>query len=239
MYNDWRKRLLKIIAYVEAYIDFAEDQNIEDDTLEKVRTETRQLIEDIENYLKDSHKGEMRRFGIKTAILGEPNVGKSSFMNHICRKSISIVANIPGTTRDIIESSFNIAGYPVVMADTAGLRCLTDDVVEKEGIARAINYATTADIVLLVMDAAKLQCHNFNVNEYKQQYFKSLGLDAHSEIIKKPCLNVVNKIDLVEFEENKYRKESAVNDDTAYISCKNEIGLAETLAKFENMIKHQ
>lgn len=239
MYNDWRKRLLKIIAYVEAYIDFAEDQNIEDDTLEKVRMDTRQLIEDIENYLKDSHKGEMRRFGIKTAILGEPNVGKSSFMNHICRKSISIVANIPGTTRDIIESSFNISGYPVVMADTAGLRCLTDDVVEKEGIARAINYAKTADIVILVMDAEKLQRHNFIVNEYKKQYFKSLGLDAYSEIIEKPCLVVVNKIDLVEFEESKYREESTVNDNTAYISCKNEVGLTETLAKFENMIKHQ
>lgn len=113
LYNDWRRRILSSVAHLEAYIDFGEDENIEADTIERVQREVTELINDIQRFLRDGRRGEMRRHGVKTVILGEPNVGKSSFMNHICRKPISIVASIAGTTRDIIETSFNIGGYPV------------------------------------------------------------------------------------------------------------------------------
>lgn len=113
LYNGWRQRILHSVAHLEAYIDFSEDENIEADTIERVKQDVGQLICDIRRYLSDGRRGEMRRHGVKTVILGEPNVGKSSFMNHICRKPISIVASVAGTTRDIIETSFNIGGYPV------------------------------------------------------------------------------------------------------------------------------
>lgn len=113
LYNDWRRRILRSVAHLEAYIDFGEDENIEADTLARVKSDVGELISDIQGFLCDGRRGEMRRHGVKTVILGEPNVGKSSFMNHICRKPISIVASVAGTTRDIVETSFNIGGYPV------------------------------------------------------------------------------------------------------------------------------
>lgn len=113
LYNDWRQRILRSVAHLEAYIDFSEDENIEADTIERVQMEVNGLICDIRRFLRDGRRGEMRRQGVKTVILGEPNVGKSSFMNHICQKPISIVASVAGTTRDVIETSFNIGGYPV------------------------------------------------------------------------------------------------------------------------------
>lgn len=113
LYNAWSQRILRSVAHLEAYIDFGEDENIEADTIAEVKRDVEEIIRDIRKFLRDGRRGEMRRHGVKTAILGEPNVGKSSFMNHICQKPISIVASVAGTTRDIIETSFNIGGYPV------------------------------------------------------------------------------------------------------------------------------
>lgn len=240
LYNNWRERLIKIIAYVETYIDFHEDQNIEDDLLANIECETRAIIVDIENYLKDKRKGEMRRVGIKTVIIGEPNVGKSSFMNQICRKPISIVANVPGTTRDVIESSFNIAGYPILLADTAGLRTHTNDPIESEGISRAVDHARNADLIILIMDANKLTAHGYDVKAYQTDYMKALGLEGHAEIGEKPCLTIINKIDLLttrldDSETVKYLKEG---ETVAFISCKEAIGLTEALTKLENILKN-
>lgn len=237
LYNGWRKGLLKIIANLEAYIDFAEDQDIEDDVLDTIRTQTRNIILDMESYLKDSRKGEMRRFGIKTVILGEPNVGKSSFMNHICRKPISIVANVPGTTRDIIESSFNIAGYPILLADTAGLRCQTNDPIEIEGISRAVQYAKQADLIILIMEASKLCEYDFNVKAYQTEYMKALGIGADDEIAQKRCLVIINKIDLLPKDLKATAQHAEPEEGVAYISCKEEIGLTAALNTLEDILK--
>lgn len=239
LYNSWRRRLLKLIAHFEAYIDFAEDQDIEPDVLDQIRLETRKIIEDIENFVRDSRKGEMRRYGIRTVILGEPNVGKSSFMNHICRKRISIVANVPGTTRDIIESSFNIAGYPILLADTAGLRRHTDDPIETEGIARAVEYAIAADLVILIMDATKLADFRFNIEEYQREYMTTLGLQYHEQILRKPHLLIVNKIDLLSESGHMDGNELGLKNgqSIAYISCKDEVGLQDAVGKLEDILK--
>lgn len=125
IYNDWRQRLLRSVAHLEAYIDFSEDENIEADTIERVQKDVVKLMCDIHRFLYDGRRGEMRRHGVKTVILGEPNVGKSSFMNHICRKPISIVASVAGTTRDIVETSFNVGGYPVRVYDI--IQCVTSN----------------------------------------------------------------------------------------------------------------
>lgn len=234
LYNDWRRRSLKIIAHLEAYIDFAEDQNIDSDVLDRVQLEAKTIIADIGSYLKDHRKGEMRRYGVRTVILGEPNVGKSSFMNHICRRPISIVANVPGTTRDVIESSFNIGGYPVLLADTAGLRSHTNDPIETEGIARAIERAKRADLIILIMDAEALARDRFDIDRYRQKYWSTLGLADHEEIAHKPCLHIVNKIDLLQTKppiEDVLQK--LTNDSVALISCKDEVGIAAALAKLE------
>lgn len=154
LYKSWTDRLLKCTANIEAYIDFSEDQNIESNILSNLELEIIKLEQDISKHLKDGRKGELLRHGVRTVILGAPNVGKSSFMNKICCKPISIVTHIAGTTRDIIETSFNIAGYPVIFADTAGLRTNTKDIVETEGISRAIQYANTADLIILIIDAS-------------------------------------------------------------------------------------
>lgn len=239
LYNGWRQRLLRIIAHLEAYIDFAEDQDIEPDVLDQIGMQTRQIIEDIENFARDNRKGEMIRYGAKTVILGEPNVGKSSFMNHICRKRISIVANVPGTTRDIIESSFNIAGYPILLADTAGLRCHTDDPIEAEGISRAVDYAENADLIILIMDATKLAASRFDIAEYQREYMLSLGLQGHDDIGRKPHLLIVNKIDLLADARQAADSVQRLTDgqSVAYISCKDEVGLSDAMAALTDILK--
>lgn len=233
LYNDWRHRLLRIIAHLEAYIDFSEDENIEVDVLDRIRAETSSIIADVQGFVRDARKGEMRRYGIRTVILGEPNVGKSSFMNHICRKPISIVANVPGTTRDVIESSFNIGGYPILLADTAGLRRHTDDPIETEGIARAVECARTADLIILIMDAMKLAACQFDIAAHRTEYLSSLGLLEDEDIARKPHLLIVNKIDLLPGGSQGLLDDHSI----AYISCKDAVGLDDALAKLEGILK--
>lgn len=235
LYNQWRSKILKLIAHVEAYIDFAEDEDIEPDTLIRVHRAVHELIREIEIFLKDARQGQMRQYGVKLVILGEPNVGKSSFMNHICREPISIVANVAGTTRDIIEKPFNIAGYPVLIADTAGLRSHTNDPIESEGMSRATNYAKTADFVILMIDAQKLQAYQNDINRYKRDYLKEIGLNESDPILEKKTILVVNKIDLME-KDGKLDKMDATNgssDEIVWISCKEDTGISKAMEIIE------
>lgn len=213
VYAGWRATMLRALACFEAYIDFAEDENIEDETIDHVQSDVNQLIGDINRFLNDSRKGEMRRNGVKTAILGEPNVGKSSFMNHICQKPISIVASIEGTTRDIVESSFNIAGFPVVIADTAGLRDHTIDPIEKEGIQRAKQYAAEADLIILLVESSKLVAANMNMDAFKRMHLQKMGIGEDDAILQKEIIVIANKCDLIE--------NIPAQDDTdaVYVSC--------------------
>ena len=149
IYDAWRDEL-NALAYIEAYIDFPEEE-IPEEEVEKVNKKIYNVITLIEGHLKGSGRGKALKEGILFAIVGAPNVGKSSLLNALAQKDVAIVNQKAGTTRDILETYLNIEGYPVILADTAGLR-ETEEEIEKEGIERALRKADEADFVLVVED---------------------------------------------------------------------------------------
>ncbi|XP_055921960.1 tRNA modification GTPase GTPBP3, mitochondrial [Eupeodes corollae] len=220
LYKNWRERLLKCIAHMEAYIDFAEDENIEDDLLDNLCTQLISIRDDIQRHLNDQRKGEILRDGVQTTIVGAPNVGKSSFLNMMCQRSVSIVTPIAGTTRDVVESFHNICGYPVLFADTAGLRIDTDDIVEQEGINRARDRLQKSDLILLVMDAKVLSdkrvINKASFESFKKDYLKELGITSDMSG-ESNLLIILNKTDLVGSED----LENFKSLDVALVSCLN------------------
>jgi tRNA modification GTPase len=152
LYDDWRARLLRGLAHVEAAIDFSEE-DIPADLENAARGEARALAEELAAHLDAGRRGERLRDGIEVAILGPPNAGKSSLLNALAGRAAAIVSPHPGTTRDVIELALDLGGYPVLLADTAGIRDGVD-AVEQEGVARAQARARTADIRLVVLDGA-------------------------------------------------------------------------------------
>jgi tRNA modification GTPase len=152
LYEDWRQRLLQALAYQETAIDFS-DEDIPEDVNAMIACAVQDLATAIERHLDDDGRGERIRDGIAVAILGPPNAGKSSLLNAIVRREAAIVSPHPGTTRDVIEVALDLGGYPVLFADTAGLR-EDGDAVEQEGVRRARARATAADFKIVVFDGA-------------------------------------------------------------------------------------
>ena len=164
LYDGWRERLTKSLAYLEAYIDFP-DEDLPDGVAAQVRPLLDKIIDELDDHLSDNRRGERLRDGIQIAVIGAPNAGKSSLVNAIAKRDVAIVSDIAGTTRDVIEVHLDLGGYPVILADTAGLRPeqLGDsgqDVIESEGIKRALARAQSADLRLLVFDAADKDNYN-------------------------------------------------------------------------------
>jgi len=155
LYRGWATRLLGSLAHLEAAIDFP-DEDLPPEIEERVAAETAALADEIASHLADGHRGERLREGIGVAIVGPPNAGKSSLLNRLARREAAITSPIAGTTRDVIEVAIDLAGYPVVLADTAGLRD-SADAVEQEGLRRALARAQTADLRLFVYDASRPQ----------------------------------------------------------------------------------
>lgn len=154
LYDSWAARLIAILAHLEASIDFA-DEELPPDLAQRQAAELRSLAEAVAAHLADGRRGERLRDGFQIAIIGPPNAGKSSLLNWLAQRDAAIVAATAGTTRDIVEVQLDLGGYPVVLADTAGLRDATD-AIEQEGIRRARARAQQADLKLLVFDAALL-----------------------------------------------------------------------------------
>jgi len=152
VYRGWRDRLTRILAHLEAAIDFP-DEDLPPEIEDHILGETEALVAEIECHLADGHRGERLRDGIDVAILGPPNAGKSSLLNRIARRDAAITSPVPGTTRDVIEVAIDLGGYPVVLADTAGLRD-SADAIEQEGKRRAVQRAEQAEIRLFVFDIA-------------------------------------------------------------------------------------
>jgi tRNA modification GTPase len=152
LYEGWRTRLTRAVGLTEAVLDFP-DEEVPDDVLNTVRDIVTSLIAEIRAHLDDDRRGEILRDGINLTVFGRPNSGKSSLLNALARRDVAIVSETAGTTRDVIEIRLDLGGYPVIVADTAGIR-ESDDPVEQEGVRRAIERAQAADIALLLVDAS-------------------------------------------------------------------------------------
>jgi tRNA modification GTPase len=150
LYEDWRTLGLRALAHLEAAIDFP-DEDLPDGIAEEVRSTVGRLRGEIARHLAD-RRGERLRDGLQIAIVGPPNAGKSSLLNLLARRDMAIVSSTAGTTRDVIEAHLDLGGWPVVLADTAGLRESTD-AIEQEGVRRARARAAAADLRVLVLDA--------------------------------------------------------------------------------------
>src|SRR5205814_3075686 len=151
VYRGWGERLLRLVAHLEAAIDFP-DEDLPPEIEAEVAAGIRAMAEEIAAHLADGHRGERLRDGIAVAILGPPNAGKSSILNQLARREAAITSPIAGTTRDVIEVAIDLAGYPVVLADTAGLRD-SPDVIEQEGLRRPLKRAAAAEVPLPAVHA--------------------------------------------------------------------------------------
>ena len=159
LYSGWTDRLTHLLALMEADLDFS-DQDLPDDLLVRVRPDLTDLITQIKEHLDDNRRGERLRDGFKIVVLGAPNAGKSSLVNALAQRDVAIVSPTAGTTRDVIDVHLDLGGFPVVIADTAGLRpeqlgTEGQDAIESEGIRRALDRARSADLKLLVFDGSK------------------------------------------------------------------------------------
>lgn len=143
LYQDWTHRLKRCLAHVEAFIDFSEDEQIEEGVLDQVERSISELQTEVERHLQDERRGERLRSGVHVVIAGATNAGKSSLLNTLCQRPAAIVSPIAGTTRDVVETALDIGGFPVVLSDTAGLRD-SPDLVEREGVRRAKERAVRA-----------------------------------------------------------------------------------------------
>ncbi|KAL0043981.1 hypothetical protein WJX82_011176 [Trebouxia sp. C0006] len=158
-YESWRRTLLQCLANVEAVIDFGEDEGIAEEVAEQVLPRVQRLGQQLRQHLVSDRRGELVRSGVRAAIVGPPNVGKSSILNYLAGRKAAIVSEIPGTTRDAIDVILDIAGYKVIVTDTAGMR-ETLDPVEAEGVAVAHQTAQQADLVLCQVTSKPLDRHS-------------------------------------------------------------------------------
>ena len=197
-YENLRKKLVKSLSYIEAKIDFAED-DLPESVLKEVQKSIKQVHIDIKEILEDQKVGEKIRDGFRISIIGDVNAGKSSLLNLLAKRDAVIVSEEEGTTRDVVETYLNIDGYPVILADTAGIRKAKNK-VEKEGIKRAIKKAKEADLTLVMIDVSK----------------KTINSDV-KKLINQDCILVFNKSDLTK----KIPKNDFKKNDQILISVKN------------------
>jgi len=148
--SEVRRALLDTLAFLEASIDFVEDEIPFQDVVEPLQA----VADQLKKLLKNADHGQIYRHGVKAAIVGRPNVGKSSLLNALLRGDRAIVTDIPGTTRDTLEETANVGGVPLVLVDTAGIRTQTSDEVERIGVARSQIALQRADIALMVIDGS-------------------------------------------------------------------------------------
>ncbi|XP_058870073.1 tRNA modification GTPase GTPBP3, mitochondrial [Acipenser ruthenus] len=191
LYQGWSQALTRNLAHMEAFIDFSEDENIEEGVLKQVDVSVEQLREELEAHLRDGRRGERLRSGVQVVIAGETNAGKSSLLNTICQRPAAIVSPVAGTTRDVVETPLDIGGFPVLLSDTAGLRD-TGDSVEREGVRRARERVEQADLTVAMLDVAEVPEDLTRVPHFLPEYLrKVLGVSP------RPCLLVLNKTDLL------------------------------------------
>lgn len=217
--KQFRNDILTMTAHIEASIDYPE-HDIEDLTYEKIKNDTNILIDKINKLLETADTGKIINEGIQTAILGKPNVGKSSLLNVLIEEERAIVTDIPGTTRDVLQEYVNINGIALNIVDTAGIRN-TDDIIEKIGVEKSKYYAEQSQLIFFVVDASR---------EIDNEDIEILNLIKNKKVIV-----LINKVDLeviadynkiYEFVDKKYVIE---------ISAKNEFGIDKLYSLIKNL----
>ena len=221
IYEGWRARLIEALAHYEAVIDFT-DEELPADLSQRVKHKMLGLEEEISQHLDDNRRGERLRDGIYIAIIGAPNVGKSSLLNALARRDAAIVAETAGTTRDVVEVHLDLGGFPVIVADTAGLREAADG-VEREGIRRAEARAAEADIRLAL----------FDITLWPELDAKTLGLVGDDTV------PILNKADLLGPGQGPGAKERVGGRPVVIASAKTGAGMAELLKCVESMVSHR
>ena len=212
LYEDWRTLGLATLAHLEAAIDFP-DEDLPAGIANQVRDGVVQLQAEIGAHLED-RRGERLREGVHIAIIGPPNAGKSSLLNLLARRDAAIVSETAGTTRDVIEVHLDLGGWPVVLADTAGLRD-SGDAIEQEGVRRARARAAGADLRVLVLDASG-----------DWQRGRGALIAATEKWNAARDIVVVNKVDLAAIE----------GTDIVTLSARSGAGLPELLARLERSV---
>ena len=177
-FNELREKLLKLLSFVEAKIDFP-DEDLPEENLKKIKQDSSDVLNEINKILNDQKVGEIIREGFKIAIVGPTNAGKSSLLNNLSNREVAIVSQIAGTTRDVIETHLNIDGYPVIISDTAGIRD-TKDEIEKKGVKLSLKKAENADLKLVVVEPKNADLSGFL-----------------NDLLKKDAILVINKSDLL------------------------------------------
>ncbi|SET14873.1 tRNA modification GTPase [Salinibacillus kushneri] len=176
-----RQELLETVAHVEVNIDYPEYDDVEEMTNRLLIEKSQKVYDQIEQLIQTAKQGKILREGIATAIIGRPNVGKSSLLNALAQENKAIVTEVPGTTRDVIEEYVNVRGIPLRLVDTAGIR-ETEDIVEKIGVERSRQVLKEADLVLLVLN------YGDEFTEEDRRLFEAAsGMDV---------LVIINKTDL-------------------------------------------
>ena len=195
-YNDLREKLIKSLSYIEAKIDFAED-DLPEKVLKEVNKSIKEIHQEIKIILEDNKVGEKIRDGFRISIIGEVNSGKSSLLNLLSKREVAIVSEEEGTTRDVIETFLNIDGYPVILADTAGIREAKNE-IEKKGILLALDKSKEADLNIIMID---------NTSKVINDRIKGL--------IKSNSIVLLNKSDIKDKQSHKF------DADTILVSVKN------------------
>lgn len=215
-----RASLVDVLVNLTVNIDYP-DEDIEEITYNNLINDLDEIKNRIYSLLNTADTGKILREGLKIAIIGKPNVGKSSLMNALLKESRAIVTDIPGTTRDTIEESLNISGIPVILTDTAGIR-ETDDVIESIGIEKSKLSFNQADFVMLVIDSSR---------ELDKE-----DRDILSYIDEKKTLVLLNKTDLPSIVTKEDISEILPNTDILPISLKDYSGIQSIETKIESLV---
>jgi tRNA modification GTPase len=152
LYNSWAHQITHARAMVEAELDFSDEEDIPGSVSDRIWPQMKGLLEEMKQHLSHAKSGEIVRDGFRIALIGPPNVGKSSLLNALAQRDVAIVSDIAGTTRDIVEVRLDLGGHLVLVQDTAGIRA-SEDQIELEGMRRSLKAAEEADLVLELMDA--------------------------------------------------------------------------------------